>query len=83
MYRNHEANRREFARHSKRDAEAYDRYSRDILRHCRFIRPLLMRTPPDPTSFRPRDLQELLYHRHANSGTSPKPRCMRWSASGP
>ncbi len=53
MYRDHDANRREFARHSKRDAEAYDRYSRDILRHCRFIRPLLMRTPPDPTSFRP------------------------------
>ena len=50
MYRDHDANRREFARHSKRDAEAYDRYSRDILRHCRFIRPLLMRTPPDPTS---------------------------------
>ncbi|MBL8908197.1 MAG: NAD(P)/FAD-dependent oxidoreductase [Rhizobiales bacterium] len=61
MYRNHEANRREFARFSKRDAEAYDRYSRDIMRHCRFIRPLLMRTPPDPTSFKPRDLQELLF----------------------
>ncbi len=61
MYRDHDANRREFARHSKRDAEAYDRYSRDILRHCRFIRPLLMRTPPDPTSFRPRDLNELIY----------------------
>ena len=41
MYRDHDANRREFARHSKRDAEAYDRYSRDIMRHCRFIRPLL------------------------------------------
>jgi len=61
MYRNHEANRREFARFSKRDAEAYDRYSRDIMRHCRFIRPLLMRTPPDPTSLKPRDLQELLF----------------------
>jgi phytoene dehydrogenase-like protein len=34
MFRDHEANRREFARHSKRDAEAYDRYSRDILRNC-------------------------------------------------
>ena len=61
MYRNHDANRREFARFSKRDAEAYDRYSRDIMRHCRFIRPLLMRTPPDPTSLKPRDLQELLF----------------------
>jgi phytoene dehydrogenase-like protein len=61
MYRDHDANRREFARHSKRDAEAYDRYSRDIMRFCRFIRPLLLRTPPDPTSFRPRDLGELAY----------------------
>jgi len=61
MFRDHDANRREFARHSKRDAEAYDRYSRDILRHCRFIRPMLMRTPPDPSSFRPRDLTELAW----------------------
>jgi phytoene dehydrogenase-like protein len=61
MYRDHEANRREFARFSPRDAESYDRYSRDVLRHCRFIRPLLLRTPPDPTSFRPRDLSELAY----------------------
>ena len=50
IYRDHDANRREFARHSKRDAEAYDRYSRDVMRACRFIRPLLLRTPPDPTS---------------------------------
>ncbi len=61
MNRHHDINRREFARHSPRDAEAYDRYSRDIMRHCRFIRPLLMRTPPDPARFRPRDLAELAY----------------------
>jgi phytoene dehydrogenase-like protein len=61
MFRDHDANRREFARHSPRDAEAYDRYSRDIMRFCRFIRPMLLRTPPDPTSFRPRDLTELAW----------------------
>ncbi|MBX3568599.1 MAG: NAD(P)/FAD-dependent oxidoreductase [Rhizobiaceae bacterium] len=60
-YRDHHAHRREFARFSKRDAEAYDRYSRDVTRQCRFIQPLLMRTAPDPTSFRPRDIGELLY----------------------
>ena len=60
-FRDHHANRREFARHSARDAEAYDRYSRDVLRFCRFIRPMLLRTPPDPSSFKPRDLQELLW----------------------
>ena len=61
MYRDHDANRREFARHSRRDAEAYDRYARDVMRFCRFIRPMLMRTPPDPSRFRPRDLAELAW----------------------
>jgi phytoene dehydrogenase-like protein len=61
MFRDHEANRREFARHSPRDAEAYDRYSRDILRNARLIRPMLMRRPPDLASFRPRDLAELAW----------------------
>ncbi len=31
------------------------------MRQCKFIKPLLMREPPDPTSFKPRDLTELLY----------------------
>jgi phytoene dehydrogenase-like protein len=60
-YRDHHAHRREFARFSKRDAEAYDRYARDVTRQCRFIQPLLMRTAPDPTSLKPRDLGELLF----------------------
>ena len=61
MFRDHDANRREFARHSPRDAEAYDRYSRDVMRHCRFIRPLLLRSPPDPARLRPRDIGELMW----------------------
>ena len=61
LYDNHDALRREISRHSKRDGEAYDRYARDMLRHCRFIKPLLLREPPDPTSFKPRDIMELLY----------------------
>ncbi|NBB48553.1 FAD-dependent oxidoreductase [Rhizobium sp. CRIBSB] len=60
-YRDHDSHRREFARWSKRDAEAYDRYARDVTRQCRFIQPLLMRTPPDPFSFKPRDIGELLF----------------------
>jgi phytoene dehydrogenase-like protein len=59
--RNHEVNRREFARHSARDAEAYDRYAAFVMRQCRLIRPFLLRTPPDPTSMKPRDLGEMLY----------------------
>jgi phytoene dehydrogenase-like protein len=61
LYDNHDALRREIARHSKRDAESYDRYARDVMRQCRFIKPLLLREPPDPTSFKPRDLMELIY----------------------
>jgi len=53
--------RREIARHSQRDADASVRFDRDIMRQCRLIRKLLLRTPPDPTSFKPRDLFELLY----------------------
>ena len=58
---NHEIIHREMARFSKRDAEAYHRYSRDVMRHCKFIKPLLMRSPPDPASFRLRDIMELLF----------------------
>ena len=52
--------RREIARHSPRDAVANDRFNTDIMRQCKIIRPYLMRTPPDPSSFKPRDLMELL-----------------------
>ena len=61
VYDNHDAMRREIGRHSRQDAEGYDRYVRDMLRHCRFIKPLLLREPPDPTSLKPRDIRELLY----------------------
>ncbi len=52
---------REYARFSKHDADAYERYSADVMRQCRFIRDTLLRTPPDPTSFRPKDVRELLH----------------------
>jgi len=58
-YNDPDLHRREFARHSPHDAEAYERYSRDVSRQCRFIRPMLMMTPPDPTSFAPGDLKGL------------------------
>ncbi len=49
-------NRRELARHSPRDAEAYDDFS--VLMHemARAVKPLLGMLPPDPASFAPRDL---------------------------
>ncbi|UCH73529.1 MAG: NAD(P)/FAD-dependent oxidoreductase [Rhodospirillales bacterium] len=58
-YRDRDMHRREIARHSPRDAESYDRYSAAVMRQCRFIRPMLLETPPDPTSLLPRDLRGL------------------------
>ena len=57
----HDALRREIARHEPRDVDAYDRFSQTVIRQCRFIRPFLLRSAPDPTSFKINDLQELLY----------------------
>ena len=51
---------REIARHSLRDANAHDRFETDVMKQTRLIRKFLMATPPDPTSFRPRDLRGLL-----------------------
>jgi len=59
-YPDHDMTRRELARHSLRDAESYDRFSAEVMRQCRFIRPMLLKTPPDPTSLRPRNLSGLL-----------------------
>jgi len=70
-YRDHDSHRREFARWSKRDAEAYDRYARDVTKQCRFIQPLLMRTAPDPFSFRLRDISELIHLAKKFGGFTP------------
>jgi phytoene dehydrogenase-like protein len=50
--------RREIARHSKRDADASIRFDADIMKWCRLIRGFLLRTPPNPSSLKPRDLME-------------------------
>ena len=60
-YSDEDLARREIGRFSKRDADAYVRFARDVSRQCRFIKPMLLRTPPDPTSFKPKDLGELIY----------------------
>src|SRR6266849_6896088 len=44
----HEQSRREIARHSKLDAEAYDTYGTAMGEMARFVRPLLDMTRPDP-----------------------------------
>jgi phytoene dehydrogenase-like protein len=60
-YHNEEAAHLELKRHSPHDADAMHRFQTDLTRYSQLIRKTLMRTPPDPTSFRPRDIMELLY----------------------
>jgi len=51
----------ELKRHSRHDADAMFRLRADLGRYAQVIRKTLLRTPPDPTSFRIRDIQELLF----------------------
>src|SRR5689334_6033094 len=56
----HYKTRREIARHSRLDAEAYDEYGKAMIEMGRFAKPILGMLPPDPTSLDPRGLLELL-----------------------
>ena len=44
----HARTRREIARHSRLDAEAYDEYGKAMVEMGRFVKPILGMTPPDP-----------------------------------
>ena len=63
--------RREVARHSLRDADAYEEYSRLMGLMAMAVKPIIGMIPPDPTSLSPRDLKGLLkVGRHFQSLTS-------------
>jgi len=57
----HARTRREIARHSRLDAEAYDEYGRAMVEMGRFVKPILSMLPPEPTSLDPRGLKQLLF----------------------
>src|SRR5918999_5981755 len=57
----HARTRREIARHSRVDAEAYDEYGKAMIDMGRFVKPILTMTPPDPTTLEPRGLKDLLF----------------------
>ncbi len=60
-YTNAEAEHLELKRHSAHDADSMHRFQADLTRYSQLIRKTLLRTPPDPTSFRPRDISEMLF----------------------
>jgi phytoene dehydrogenase-like protein len=57
----HGKTRREIARHSKLDAEAYEEFGKAMQAMCRFVKPILSMVPPDPTTLNPRELMKLLF----------------------
>ena len=59
-YHDPEVAYRERARFSRHDADAYKAYSADTVRQCRLVRDTLLRTAPDPTSFKPQDIMGLM-----------------------
>ena len=59
QWNDHDQNRRELARHSPRDAEAYDEFGLELHQMARLIKPILAIAPPDPTSLHPRELLDL------------------------
>ncbi|MEX2496142.1 MAG: NAD(P)/FAD-dependent oxidoreductase [Woeseia sp.] len=60
-YHNPDAAHLELKRHSPHDADAMHRFQADLTRYSQLIRKTLMRTPPEPTSFRPKDIREFLF----------------------
>jgi phytoene dehydrogenase-like protein len=56
----HAKTRREIARHSRLDAEAYDEYGKAMIELAHFVKPVMNMTPPDPASLNPRGLLDLL-----------------------
>jgi phytoene dehydrogenase-like protein len=53
--------RREIARFSAQDAEAYEDFGRAMVRICRFVRPMLGTPAPDPTRVSWGDFEQLLW----------------------
>src|SRR6185436_13194155 len=60
QWSDHDQNRAELARHSPRDAEAYDEFGLLLHRMARAVKPLLKIAPPDPASLHPGELLDML-----------------------
>src|ERR1700690_1410805 len=70
----HGKTRREIARHSKVDAEAYEEFGKEMVQMCRFVKPILAMVPPDPTTLDPRDLKKLYFLGHRFRALAPDDR---------
>jgi phytoene dehydrogenase-like protein len=70
LFRNddHYGTLREIARHSRRDAEAYEEYGRAMYFMAKAVKPILGLAPPDPTSLNPAELLRLARLAHGLFG---------------
>ncbi len=57
----HGRTRREIARHSRLDAEAYDEYGKAMIEMAHFVKPIMSMTPPDPTTLSPKGWKNLAF----------------------
>src|SRR5687768_4269898 len=57
----HARTRREIARHSRLDAEAYDEYGKAMIEMAHFVKPIMSMTPPDPTPLDPKGWKNLAF----------------------
>ena len=57
----HSKTRREIARHSRVDAEAYDEYGQAMMKMAQFVKPILNMTPPDLSKLSLNDLNKLRF----------------------
>ena len=57
----HAKTRREIARHSPLDAEAYEEFGKAMHELCKFVKPILSMTPPNPARLSLDDLKKLLF----------------------
>ncbi len=57
----HAKTRREIARHSKLDAEAYEEYGKAMAQMAKFVKPILNMTPPNPAKLSIREIRDLLF----------------------
>jgi phytoene dehydrogenase-like protein len=57
----HGKTRRQIARHSPLDAEAYEEYGQAMVRVAKFVKPLLGMTPPDPARLGLSGIKKLLF----------------------
>src|SRR5215211_5323462 len=57
----HARTRREIARHSRLDAEAYDEYGKAMVEMAHFVKPIMSMTPPDPTTLDPKGWKNLAF----------------------